>query len=103
MEYRILTDVSAAVDPAREDELVTGFQELIGKPTPDGLVRTELLRGAGGRWRIQTLWRDRDALEAVRAAPEPPAAPRLFRSVGADPSLQVYEVAVEHTQPSSRP
>ena len=96
MGQRILTDVSATVDPDRESELVAGFQELISGPVPDGLIRTELLRGADGRWRIQTVWRDRDALGAVRAAPEPPAALRLFHSVGADPSLQVYEVTLEH-------
>ena len=96
MANRILTDVSATVDPAREEELVSGFQNLIAEQVPDGLVRTELLRGADGSWRIQTVWRDRDALHAMRAAAEPPAAPRLFLSVGADPSLQVYEIIVEH-------
>jgi hypothetical protein len=49
-----------------------------------------------GDWRIQTLWRDRDALDKMRAATEAPAAPRLFRSVGADPSLEIFEVMVEH-------
>jgi len=96
MGQRILTDVSATVDPDRESELVAGFQELISGPVPDGLIRTDLLRGVDGRWRIQTVWRDRDALRAMRAASEPPAAPRLFHSVGADPSLQVYEVTLEH-------
>jgi hypothetical protein len=32
----------------------------------------------------------------MRAATEAPAAPRLFRSVGADPSLEIFEVMVEH-------
>jgi hypothetical protein len=102
MGERILTDVSAAVDPEREPELVAGFQALIAEPLPGGLIRTGLLRGADGWWRIQTVWRDRDALDAMRAAPEPPAAPRLFRSVGADPSLQVYEITGEHV-PSPSP
>jgi hypothetical protein len=102
MANRILTDVSAIVDPVREDELVSGFRKLIGEQVPDGLVRTELLRGADGPWRIQTVWRDRDALDAMRAAPEPPAAPRLFRTVGADPSLQVYEITVEHVPAPSQ-
>jgi len=72
MGQRILTDVSATVDPDRESELMAGFQELISGPVPDGLIRTDLLRGEDGRWRIQTVWRDREALGAVRAAPEPP-------------------------------
>ena len=52
---------------------------------PGGLVRTELLRGRDRQWRIQTLWRDRAALDAMRSAPEPPAAPNSFRRVGAIP------------------
>jgi hypothetical protein len=47
--------------------------------------------GPNRLWRI-TLWRDRASLDAMRAGPEPPAAPRLFSQVGAEPSLQVYEV-----------
>jgi hypothetical protein len=96
MAERILTEVSAKVDSDREPELVAGFQELVAHPVPDGLLRTDLLRGNDGSWRIQTVWRDRDALEAMRAAPLPPAAPRLFGSVGAEPSLQIYEIIAEH-------
>jgi len=48
---------------------------------PDGLLRTELLRGQNGRWRIQTAWRDGAALDAMRAASEAPAALRLTWSV----------------------
>ncbi|HLO36171.1 MAG TPA: antibiotic biosynthesis monooxygenase [Candidatus Deferrimicrobium sp.] len=96
MTVGVLTEVGASVAPDREIELLTGFRELIRQPTPDGLLRTELLRGADGRWRIQTLWRDRAALDAMRAASEPPAAPRLFRSVGAEPTLVILEVLADH-------
>jgi heme-degrading monooxygenase HmoA len=96
MNQRILTVVSATVDPSREAELLAGFRSLLTAPVPDGLMRTELLRSPTGAWRIQTLWRDRDALDEMRASTEAPAAPRLFRSVGADPSLEIFEVMVEH-------
>jgi hypothetical protein len=96
MSQRILTVVSATVDPSREAELLAGFRSLLTAPAPDGLMRTELLRGATGTWRIQTLWRDQDALDKMRAATEAPAAPQLFRRVGADPSLEIFEVMVEH-------
>jgi hypothetical protein len=36
----------------------------------------------------------------VRAQGEPPAAPALFRELGADPALAVLEVEVEHVTPS---
>jgi hypothetical protein len=96
MNRRILTVVSATVDTNREAELVAGFRNLLVDSVPDGLLHTQLLKGANGGWQIQTLWRDRAALEKMRSASEPPAAPRLFRSVGADPMLQIFELMVEH-------
>lgn len=92
MTGQVLTEVSAVVAQEREAELLAGYRALTAGSLPDGLVRTELLRGADGRWRIQTLWRDHAALDAVRAAPEPPAAPRLFRAVGAEPELVLFDV-----------
>ncbi|GHI07902.1 hypothetical protein AQI88_33495 [Streptomyces cellostaticus] len=93
MAGQVLTEVSAIVPPDREGELVTAYRELVAGPLPEGLLRTELLSGRDGRWRIQTLWRNRAALDAMRAAaPEGPAAPRLFRAVGADPELAVLDV-----------
>jgi hypothetical protein len=89
----VLTEVRALVHPSRGDDVVAGFRRLLAGPAPDGLLRSELLR-TGGEWRIQTLWRDREALEAMRAGSEEPAAPALFRSVGAEPELTVLEVMV---------
>lgn len=97
MPGHILTQVTATVDAGREADLLTGFQDLLSTDLPDGLLRTELLRGQGGQWRIDSLWRDRAALDAMRAGDDPPAAPRLFESVGAEPSLQVFEIEAEHS------
>ena len=100
MSQRILTVVSATVDPEREADLVAGFHNLLTAPVPDGLMRTQLLRNPTGGWQIQTLWRDREALDKMRTGSEPPAAPQLFGSVGAEPSLQIFEVMVDHVTPS---
>lgn len=99
MDTRILTEVTAQVDARHEQELLEGFHRLLQGPMPDGLVRTELLRGADGAWRIQTLWASREALDAMRALAEPPAAPALFRSLGAEPHLTILEVAAGHRNP----
>jgi quinol monooxygenase YgiN len=93
MSPHVLTVVSAVVAEEGRERLIAGFRELVAGPMPDGLLRTELLQGAEGRWRIQTLWRDQEALEAMRAGPEPPAAPALFRRVGSKPSLEIWAVA----------
>lgn len=92
MPSEVLTEVTAVVSGERVRELLDGFRRLVNEALPDGLVRTELLRGEDGSWRVQSLWRDRDALDAMRAGPEPPAAPQLFRAVGAEPTLRILTV-----------
>ncbi len=89
----VLTVVTATVEPSREAELVDGFRRLLSDPLPNGVLRTELLRGREGAWRVETLWRDRAALESVRTSGRPPAALELFRAVGADHTHDVFSVA----------
>lgn len=95
MSSHVVTLVSATVAEDRRDALVDGFNALLQTGLPDGLLRTELLHGPGDRWRIQSEWRDRAALDAMRAGPQEPAAPALFRRVGAEPALEIWEVAAE--------
>jgi uncharacterized glyoxalase superfamily protein PhnB/quinol monooxygenase YgiN len=95
MATRILTEVSGVVPEANADAVLPAFEQLLRQPLPDGLLRTELLRGPDGEWRIHSLWRDQAALDAMRAAPDPPAAPALLRRLGAEPTLRIHEVAAE--------
>ncbi|RKT05622.1 hypothetical protein BX286_3626 [Streptomyces sp. 3211.6] len=97
MAGQVLSEVSGVVAAGREADLVAAYRELVSHPLPDGLIRSELLRGQDGVWRIHTLWRDRAALEAVRNVPGDAPAPRLFREVGAEPALAVFEIAVHLT------
>jgi hypothetical protein len=92
MSSPVLTVVSATVTEDGHERLIGGFHELLESGFPDGLLRTELLQGPDDRWCIQTLWRDRAALDAMRAGSEPPAAPTLFRTVGGEPSLEIWDV-----------
>lgn len=94
MTGRVLSEVAGTVAAEREAEFVESFRKLVAGPLPDGLIRTELLRGERGHWRVQSLWRDRAALEAVRADPKRSAAPHLFRAAGAEPILAVFELTV---------
>jgi hypothetical protein len=75
--------------------LIPAYQLLLGRGLPDGLLETQLLGDGRGHWAIHSLWRDRAALDAMRAAPEPPAAPTLFRRFSAEPSLVIMEVLVD--------
>ncbi len=98
MSNPVVTAVDAVIPPDREAELVDGFRRMVAADPPDGLVRSELLRGQEGRWRIQTTWRDLDTVRALRAAGEPPAAQVLLESVGATHTHDVF--FVEHSFPA---
>jgi hypothetical protein len=97
MPGEIMTEVSAIVPRERAGEVPTAFAALAQQPLPDGLLRTELLAGQDGEWKIQSLWRDRAVLDAMRAGPEPPAAPALFRELGGEPALRIYRLLERHT------
>ena len=97
MPGEIMTEVSAIVAGERTGDVLAAFTELAQRPLPDGLLRTELLKGRDGEWKIQSLWRDRAALDVMRAGPEPPAAPALFRQLGAEPELWIYTLQARHT------
>ena len=91
----LLTIVSADVDESRAEELTRAFETLLTEGLPDGLVATQLLGDGRGHWAIHSLWRDAAALEAMRSAPEPPAAPALFRRFSAEPTLRIMTVHVD--------
>ena len=90
----ILTVVSADIDEDRAQGLVSAYEALLAEGVPDGLLQTQLLGDGNGHWAIHSLWRDRAALDAMRASPEPPAAPTLFRRFSAEPALSVMQVLV---------
>ncbi len=92
MGAEVVTAVDATVDPEREQDLLDGYRQMQEAPKPDGLLRSELLRGQGGLWRIQTTWRDRDALIAVRQSGRPPAALELLDRIGSEHSHGVFAV-----------
>ncbi|WP_427889704.1 antibiotic biosynthesis monooxygenase [Kribbella sp. GL6] len=91
----ILTEVSATVEPDRVPELLEGFRKLAHEPRPDGLLQSRLLQQDDTHWRIQTLWRDRAALDTMRTGPKPPAAPALLAAVGGSPTLTILTVHEE--------
>lgn len=91
MAEEILTEVSARV-PDTSGSVAAEFGLLLEAPLPDGLLRTELLRGDDDEWRILSLWRNQAALDAMRSGPEPPAAPALFKRLGGEPVLRILRV-----------
>jgi hypothetical protein len=91
----ILTIVTADIDERRAEELIAAFEMLLAGGLPEGLLETRLLGDGQGHWAIHSLWQDRASLDAMRAAPEPPAAPALFRRFSAQPTLAIMPVLVD--------
>ncbi len=94
----VLTSVQGLVPASKSAGLENGYAALQhGPPTP-GLVHSELLRKPDGSnfvYRIETLWESRDALDRMRARPEPPEAIRLMMNAGAQPSVEILELVAE--------
>jgi heme-degrading monooxygenase HmoA len=87
--------VTATIPPEREGEFLAAFRELSSADKPEGLERSELLRAADGRWVIQSLWRDREAMAAARQSGRKPAVLALLDRLGAAHTHELF--TVEHT------
>jgi hypothetical protein len=89
----VLTVLEASVSPGREGDLKDAFRSAAAQ-VPPGLVRSHLIRSVADAslWRIETLWSDRSALDAMRQSGTP-AGILMFRSAGAEPALSVFDVS----------
>ncbi|TAM69225.1 MAG: hypothetical protein EPN48_07470 [Microbacteriaceae bacterium] len=97
MGKQILTITSAEVPAERAGEVVSAYQAILEQDFPDGLLHTHLVHDGRGNWAIHTLWRDQAAIDAMRTGPRPPAAPALFRTLGAEPTLRILTVEAAST------
>ena len=90
----VVTILEAVVPAEHVADLQAAFTTAAKGPLPAGLVRSHLLcaSGDGTRWRLETLWTNRGALDAMRQSGTP-AGVRMFRLAGVEPQLTVFDVA----------
>jgi len=90
---RIVTVLEAHLPPDQAPALLAAYRAAREKPLPPGLVHTELVHDLRDptRWRIQTWWTSREALEAMRGAGTPEGV-LMFRAAGAEPTLSIFEI-----------
>ena len=88
----MMAAVTATIPSEREGEFLAAFRELSSAGKPDGLQRSELFRATDGRWVIQSLWRDREAIAAARQGGRKPAALVLLDSLGATHTHELFTV-----------
>jgi heme-degrading monooxygenase HmoA len=95
MSFMVVTIVEGRVDPDRMSDLAEAFSQGSGN-LPPAIVESFLLRPEDGdAWRIVSVWRSREELDAYRASVETPGAFAIFRAAGVEPTLTIFEVA-EH-------
>lgn len=94
MSSMILTVLEAHVPEERAAALQAAYHVLATRPLPPGLVGSQLVRSTTDPtlWRLETLWRDRQTLEAMRGHGTP-AGLVLFRDAGIEPTVTLFEVA----------
>ena len=96
----VLTILEATVPSHRVADIQAAFHAAAGH-VPPGFIRSHLVRASSDptRWRIETLWKSRDALTAMRQAGTP-AGVLMFRAADAEPKLTIYDVLETIEAPS---
>lgn len=75
------------------------YRERLAPAVPPQMVRSLLVQSANDPevWQGLSFWRSREALEDYRRSVDTPGGVLLFRSVGAEPKLMIYDVVQEVT------
>ena len=91
----VMTVLEAHVAPDKSAALQAAFESGRNR-LPSQMVETFLVRDRGDTtlWRGISLWKSIAALDEYRASVETPGGVLMFRSVGAEPSLQIFDVVV---------
>ena len=87
-----VTIVEGSVEAARESDLRSAWADKTAGTLPAGFIESSLLRAEGGTWLVVTVWESKEAVMAMRASGEPPAAPVMFEQAGSKPSLSMWTV-----------
>jgi antibiotic biosynthesis monooxygenase len=97
---RVLTILEASVPQARHADLQAAYRSAAHETFPPGLVRSTLLQATNDRtlWRIETLWKSREALDAMRGTGTTRGL-LIFRAASAEPTLTVFDIQDELLPP----
>jgi heme-degrading monooxygenase HmoA len=91
MTGHVLTVTSAVVPPGAQDAVVEAYRDVTAA-LPHMVLDTALVRGEGDEFRIITLWQSREQWDEYRREVDTPAAVKIFRDAGAEPTVAAYEV-----------
>lgn len=93
--HMVMTILEARVPPERAADVAPVFSRGAAELPPE-IVGTWLVRDTKdpGLLRLCTVWRDRAALDAMRASGVKPKGVQMFEEVGAAPTLGIYDVVM---------
>jgi hypothetical protein len=91
----VITILEAHVDEKNWSDFQNDFQTRTAELPPQ-MIRTYLLQDTsdGTLWRIISVWKSREALNEMRDSGETPTGVLMFRNVGAEPKLSIFNVPV---------
>lgn len=90
----VMTILEAQVARERWDALRESYEARARLPASGSIVESFLIQATDdpSTWRIVTVWRDREALEAMRSSGDTPTGILIFRDADAEPRLTVFNV-----------
>jgi len=90
----VMTVLEAHVASEKILSLKSAYESAVQHLDP-GIVETFLLSETKDTslWRIVTVWKDRQALDAMRNSGQTPKGVLIFREAAADPVLSILDVA----------
>jgi heme-degrading monooxygenase HmoA len=90
----VITVLEGRVPPKNVNVLREAYRTMGINKLPPAIEETFLAQDTSETdvWRIMTVWRSREELEAYRKSVETPGGVLIFRQAGVEPTLRVYEV-----------
>ncbi len=91
---QVMTVVEGRVPILRAGDFEAAYASVKDQVKPPGWKRSMLLRDTKeeGLYRVSTLWETREALDEMRKSTSVPVAIALFRNVGVEPNLRIFEI-----------
>jgi len=95
----VMTVLEGRVPPEKVGVLRESFRTMGIGQLPPHLKESFLVQRVDDPevWRIMTVWKNKEDLEAYRKSGETPTGVLIFRKAGAEPTLRVFSIA-EHGQ-----
>jgi len=93
----VMTVLEGRVPPEKVGVLRESYRTMGIAKLPPHLDESFLVQDAETPevWRIMTVWKRKEDLEAYRQSGETPTGVLIFRKAGAEPTLRVFDIA-EH-------